>query len=47
MSDFTDAVAGLDHGDAVARMWQAGGAAPAHVSSVTGIVDQSSASSGG
>ena len=24
MSDFTDAVAGFDHGDAVARMWQAG-----------------------
>jgi 5-methyltetrahydropteroyltriglutamate--homocysteine methyltransferase len=40
MSDFTDAVAGLDHGDAVARMWQAGGAASAHVSRVTGIVTQ-------
>ena len=25
MSDFWDAVAGLDHGDAVARMWQVGG----------------------
>src|SRR5262245_53998050 len=25
MSDFTDAVEGFDHGDAVARMWQAGG----------------------
>ena len=40
MSDFTDAVAGLDHGDAVARMWQTGGAAPAHVSRVTGIATQ-------
>jgi 5-methyltetrahydropteroyltriglutamate--homocysteine methyltransferase len=36
MSDFTDAVDGFDHGDAVARSWQAGGA-PAPVSSVTGI----------
>jgi 5-methyltetrahydropteroyltriglutamate--homocysteine methyltransferase len=40
MSDFTDAVAGLDHGDAVARMWQAGGATAAHVSRVTGIATQ-------
>ena len=38
MSDFTDAVSGFDHGDAVARMWQAGGAGDAAVSSVTGIV---------
>ena len=38
MSDFWDAVAGLDHGDAVARMWQ--GAPAANVSSVTGIVTQ-------
>ena len=40
MSDFWDAVAGLDHGDAVARMWQEGGAGSAHVSRVTGIVTQ-------
>ena len=40
MSDFWDAVAGLDHGDAVSRIWKAGGAASAHVSSVTGIVTQ-------
>ncbi len=38
MSDFTDAVEGFNHGDAVARTWQAGGAAGALVSSVTGIV---------
>ncbi len=38
MSDFTDAVAGFDHGDAVARTWQAGTVAGAPVSSVTGIV---------
>jgi len=38
MSDFTDAVEGFDHGDAVARTWQAGGAEDAPVSSVTGIV---------
>jgi 5-methyltetrahydropteroyltriglutamate--homocysteine methyltransferase len=37
MSDFTDAVEGFDHGDEVARAWQAGGAA-APVSRVTGIV---------
>jgi 5-methyltetrahydropteroyltriglutamate--homocysteine methyltransferase len=36
MSDFTDAVAGLDHGDTVARSWQAGSAA-VPVSSVTGV----------
>jgi 5-methyltetrahydropteroyltriglutamate--homocysteine methyltransferase len=40
MSDFTDAVAGLDHGDAVARMWQVGGAGSAPVSRVTGIATQ-------
>ena len=41
MSDFTDAVAGLDHGDAVARAWQAAGAAgKAPVRSVTGIVTE-------
>jgi 5-methyltetrahydropteroyltriglutamate--homocysteine methyltransferase len=39
MSDFTDAVAGFDHGDAVARSWQAAGAA-APVSSVTGIATE-------
>ena len=38
MSDFTDAVAGFDLGDAVARSWQAGTSAGAPVSSVTGIV---------
>jgi 5-methyltetrahydropteroyltriglutamate--homocysteine methyltransferase len=38
MSDFWEAVAGLDHGDAVARMWH--GAPAANVSSVTGIVTQ-------
>ncbi len=38
MSDFTDAVEGFDLGDAVARTWQAGGAASAPVSSVAGIV---------
>jgi 5-methyltetrahydropteroyltriglutamate--homocysteine methyltransferase len=38
MSDFTDAVAGFDMGDAVARSWQAGAAEQAPVSSVTGIV---------
>jgi 5-methyltetrahydropteroyltriglutamate--homocysteine methyltransferase len=37
MSDFTDAVEGLDHGDEVARTWQAGDTA-APVSRVTGIV---------
>jgi 5-methyltetrahydropteroyltriglutamate--homocysteine methyltransferase len=36
MSDFTDAVAGFDHGDAVARAWQGPGAGA--VRSVTGIV---------
>ena len=40
MSDFWDAVSGLDHGDAVARMWQVGGAGSAHASRVTGIVTQ-------
>jgi 5-methyltetrahydropteroyltriglutamate--homocysteine methyltransferase len=35
MSDFTDAVAGFDHGDAVARAWQG---PAAQVQSVTGIV---------
>jgi 5-methyltetrahydropteroyltriglutamate--homocysteine methyltransferase len=38
MSDFTDAVEGFDHSDAVARTWQATTAATAPVSSVTGIV---------
>jgi 5-methyltetrahydropteroyltriglutamate--homocysteine methyltransferase len=38
MSDFTDAVEGFDLGDAVTRSWQAGQAAGAPVSSVTGIV---------
>ena len=38
MSDFTDAVAGFDTTDAVARSWQAGQAEAAPVSSVTGIV---------
>ncbi len=38
MSDFTDAIEGFDHGDAVARKWQVGGTATAPVSSVTGIV---------
>ena len=38
MSDFTDAVEGFDHGDAVARAWQAGGPVAPPVSSVTGIV---------
>jgi 5-methyltetrahydropteroyltriglutamate--homocysteine methyltransferase len=38
MSDFTDAVDGFDREDAVERTWQAGAAAGAPVSSVTGIV---------
>src|ERR1700683_3270525 len=38
MSDFTDAVAGFDLGDAVARSWKAGQEKDAPVSSVTGIV---------
>jgi 5-methyltetrahydropteroyltriglutamate--homocysteine methyltransferase len=38
MSDLTDAVDGVDHGDAVARSWQTGSAAGTTVSSVTGIV---------
>jgi len=38
MSDFTDAVEGFDFGDAVARAWQAGSAANAPVSRVTGVV---------
>jgi 5-methyltetrahydropteroyltriglutamate--homocysteine methyltransferase len=38
MSDFTDAVAGFDLGDAVGRNWQAGQSAAGSVSSVTGIV---------
>jgi len=38
MSDFTEAVEGFDHGDAVVRTWQAGASAAAPVSSVTGIV---------
>jgi methionine synthase II (cobalamin-independent) len=40
MSDFTDAVAGFDLGDAVSRAWKAGQAKDAPVSSVTGIVTQ-------
>jgi 5-methyltetrahydropteroyltriglutamate--homocysteine methyltransferase len=40
MSDFWEAVAGLDHGDAVARMWQVGATGSPHVSAVTGIVTQ-------
>jgi 5-methyltetrahydropteroyltriglutamate--homocysteine methyltransferase len=38
MSDFTDAVEGFDMGDAVARAWRSGGAAPTGVSSVAGVV---------
>ena len=38
MSDFTDAVAGFDLDDVVARSWQAGQTKTAGVSSVTGIV---------
>lgn len=38
MSDFTDAVEGIDLGDAVARSWQAGQGKDAPVSSVAGIV---------
>jgi 5-methyltetrahydropteroyltriglutamate--homocysteine methyltransferase len=38
MSDFTDAVEGFDLADAVGRSWQAGQAAGAQVSSVTGVV---------
>ena len=38
MSDFTDAVAGFDLGDAVGRTWQAGSQEAAPVSSVAGIV---------
>jgi len=40
MSDFTDAVSGLDYGDAVARSWQAGSAGEGGVSKVTGIVTE-------
>jgi 5-methyltetrahydropteroyltriglutamate--homocysteine methyltransferase len=40
MSDFWEAVAGLDHGDSVARAWQVGGSGSAPVSRVTGIVTQ-------
>jgi 5-methyltetrahydropteroyltriglutamate--homocysteine methyltransferase len=40
MSDFWDAVSGLDHSDAVARTWQVGAAASSNVSRVTGIVTQ-------
>ena len=38
MSDFTDAVEGFDLGDAMGRAWEAGSAAKAPVSNVTGIV---------
>jgi 5-methyltetrahydropteroyltriglutamate--homocysteine methyltransferase len=40
MSDFTDAVAGFDLGDAVNRAWKAGQTKDAAVSSVTGIVTE-------
>jgi 5-methyltetrahydropteroyltriglutamate--homocysteine methyltransferase len=40
MSDFTDAVAGFDLGDAVNRTWKAGQAKDAPVSSITGIVTE-------
>ena len=40
MSDFTDAVAGFDLGDAVSRTWKAGQAKDAPVSSITGIVTE-------
>jgi 5-methyltetrahydropteroyltriglutamate--homocysteine methyltransferase len=40
MSDFTDAVSGFDMGDEVARSWAAGGAKPAGVSRVAGIVTE-------
>ncbi len=38
MSDFTDAVEGFDHGDAVAMPWQASSAADTPAGSVSGIV---------
>jgi 5-methyltetrahydropteroyltriglutamate--homocysteine methyltransferase len=38
MSDFTDSVSGFDMGEAVARSWQAGAAAPAGASKVAGVV---------
>jgi 5-methyltetrahydropteroyltriglutamate--homocysteine methyltransferase len=38
MSDFTDAVAGFDFGDSVARMWKAGESKESSVSKVTGVV---------
>lgn len=38
MSDFTDAVDGLDFGDAVARSWKAGETKQTEVSKVTGVV---------
>jgi 5-methyltetrahydropteroyltriglutamate--homocysteine methyltransferase len=38
MSDFTDSVSGFDMGEAVARSWQAGAAAPAGISKVAGVV---------
>jgi len=38
MSDFTDAVEGIDLGDAVGRQWHAEQTADAPMSSVTGIV---------
>jgi 5-methyltetrahydropteroyltriglutamate--homocysteine methyltransferase len=40
MSDFTDAVAGFDMGDAVARSWKAGEEKKVSVSSVTGIASE-------
>jgi methionine synthase II (cobalamin-independent) len=38
MSDFTDSVSGFDMGEAVARSWQAGAAAPAGTSKIAGVV---------
>jgi len=40
MSDFTDAVAGFDFGDAVARTWKAGESKESGVSKVLGVVTQ-------
>jgi methionine synthase II (cobalamin-independent) len=40
MSDFTDAVSGLDYGDAVARKWQSGSSGSGGVSKVAGIVTE-------
>jgi len=40
MSDFHEAVAGFDYGDAVARSWRAGEPKAASVSDVTGVVNR-------